>query len=373
MESRSPEAKSGRVRQFVVGALLLVWLTAVIGYSLWDDRPVVTLNHEFALGLAALAISTGLASLLLVGRHRLQLATGIVISLVGFGFLLELAQSKYVDAARDEPFDVVVIAIGALVGVTVVGTFVRKAGPAWTQRIVAVLLAAGCSMMLLPALRSSQFSDWWRCDRLGLVTVDQPVLTIGPGTNAPVALVAGEPQTLVLNGAAYDSGEGALVFNGAGNATLAATDLANCALDGSSDFTLHIEAKTADLDQAGPARLVTISTSPEGHEIELHMGQDGTDLSVRVRTLPYSYDQIIVPEMFVDTDWHTFDLRFHGGTLTVLRDNINVASEQLRNTTLSGWQIHWPLTLGNETTGDRAFSGEIKVVTITTDSVPWTG
>ena len=371
MESISPEAKSGRLRQLIVGALLMVWLAAVVGYSLWDDRPVVTLNHEFALGLAVLAISSGLASLLLVGRHRLPLAISIIFSLVGFGFLLELAQGKYVEAARDEPFDVVVIAIGAIVGVVVVGAIARKAGAAWTQRLVAIALAAGSSMMLLPALRSPQFNDWWMCDKFGLVTVEQPVLSIGPGSRfaeAPEVLVAGEPQTLVLNGAVYDPVEGALVFDGVGDATLEATDMANCALDGSADFTLRIEAKTAELDQAGPARLATISTGTDGHEIALHVGQDGADLSVRVRTLPYSYDQVTVPEMFADTDWHTFELRFHDGTLIVLRDDISVASKQLRNTTLSGWETHWPLTLGNEATGDRAFKGSIREVIVRSDS-----
>ncbi len=101
MESSSPEARSGRVGQLLITALLVVWIAAVVGYSLWPNRPGVTFDHVLAIGVAALAVASGLASLLLVGRHRIQLATGINISLVRFGLPLELAQGKYMQAERD--------------------------------------------------------------------------------------------------------------------------------------------------------------------------------------------------------------------------------------------------------------------------------
>ncbi len=369
MESSSPEARHGRGRQLLLVALLVVWLAAVIGYSLWSDRPEVTFDHELALGVAALVVASGLASLLLVGRHRLKLATGIVISLVGFGFLLELAQSKYVQVERNETIDIVLIAIGSTIGVAAVWALAEMIGTAWTQRTVAFGMVIGASLTIaVPFGQSSQFQSWWQCDRPGTSSSSkQPTISIladgGEG-----AVVAGELQSLVLHGARYDQAEAALVFDGTGSASVESADQAFCQLSHASQFTLRIEARSADLSQAGPARLFTISEGVEAQEIALHIGQDGPNLSVRLRTKPDGYNQITVPDMFVDEEWHVFELIYEGNLIQVLRDGTVVTTVAFETDELIGWEFGWPLTLGDEATGDRAFTGSIKEVTISTES-----
>lgn len=93
----------------------------------------------------------------------------------------------------------------------------------------------------------------------------------------------------------------------------------SAALERSSEFTVLVEAATADLDQEGPARLVSISGGVFGRN--LTVAQDEADLVLRFRTPLTGFDgsdpEIVVPGIFSDTDLHDIVVRYDGSIVRV--------------------------------------------------------
>ncbi len=67
-------------------------------------------------------------------------------------------------------------------------------------------------------------------------------------------------------------------------------------------FTLATTVSTFDQNQRGPARVVSISSSPRAWDLQL--GQEFADLSVRVRTAVRSMPDLYLRDVFADTSLH---------------------------------------------------------------------
>ncbi|MEZ5341283.1 MAG: LamG-like jellyroll fold domain-containing protein [Acidimicrobiales bacterium] len=369
MQQGNAKRTSARIRQGLIAATMLVWLAAIVVYSLWSDRPQLDINHELELGISVLALATGAASLLLIGRRRLQLGSGIVVCLVGFGFILELAQGYFVDSHRTEAGDFVIIAISAVAGVSAVAVLAAAVGSIWTQRIVAALLVAGATgTLVVPGLQTPEFQHWWACERPGHERPSGPALTISVAGGDLVTSMNGHAASAITSGAVIDQQASSMAFTGDGTIAIVDTKALICRLASTRSFSLRVEARTTDLAQGGPARLFTVSDGTEYNEIYLQLGQQGDALSVRLRTAPGWYEELSVPLIFTDTDWHTLDVVFDNGMLTAYRDGASVGQQPTDRRQLDGWDQNLPVTLGNEATGDRAFSGEIREVWLETDT-----
>jgi hypothetical protein len=104
---------------------------------------------------------------------------------------------------------------------------------------------------------------------------------------------------------------------------------ASRALAASGQFTLSVEAMTSDTDQEGPARLLSIS--PDAFDRNLTIGQEGTDLVVRLRT-PFTgpngrSPEFIVPKVFTDVEPHRLVLTYNGSTLRLTVDDATTTHE----------------------------------------------
>lgn len=94
------------------------------------------------------------------------------------------------------------------------------------------------------------------------------------------------------------------------------------ALAASSQFTLVLEGASGDLQQSGPARLISISGDP--YRRNLTLGQEGPDLVVRLR-MPLTGEngrqpELIIPNVFTDTQMHRIVMTYDGTTVRLAID-----------------------------------------------------
>jgi VanZ family protein len=91
-----------------------------------------------------------------------------------------------------------------------------------------------------------------------------------------------------------------------------------------SQFTLNTTVATADTAQTGPARIVSLSKDPEHRNFTL--GQEGAHLVFRLRT-PITgengtYFNLVVPNVFADTNRHHLIITYSGSVLQFYIDKL---------------------------------------------------
>jgi hypothetical protein len=126
-------------------------------------------------------------------------------------------------------------------------------------------------------------------------------------------------------------------------------------------FTVESWAATTDTTQAGPARM--LSSSDGIIHRNLTLGQEGEALVFRLRTTETDWNgldrQLEIPRVFTSTG-----LR-HLVVATDLENTAVYVDGRLRwsgpgpGGTLDGWNHTYPLLVGNESTGDRPWLGEL--------------
>ncbi len=98
-------------------------------------------------------------------------------------------------------------------------------------------------------------------------------------------------------------------------------------LAASSQFTLLLSLAAADLQQTGPARIVSVSATP--YYRNLTLGQEGRDLVVRVRTPLTGFNgtlpEMIIPDIFRDREEQELIVTYNGLDMTVYVDQARQA------------------------------------------------
>jgi glycopeptide antibiotics resistance protein len=93
-------------------------------------------------------------------------------------------------------------------------------------------------------------------------------------------------------------------------------------LEATSQMTLVSTIATADTNQGGPARIISLSKNPFSRNFTF--GQEGNDLSFRLRT-PLTKEngnepESIVPNVFADTEFHRVAIVYDGWTIKIYVD-----------------------------------------------------
>ena len=95
-------------------------------------------------------------------------------------------------------------------------------------------------------------------------------------------------------------------------------------IDGSSQFAVGVTVASSEVEQAGPARIVTLSADP--NQRNLTLGQSGPDLSIRLRTpatgLNGTMPQFIFPDVFSDRLPHRLVVSYDGFELAAYADSL---------------------------------------------------
>lgn len=172
--------------------------------------------------------------------------------------------------------------------------------------------------------------------------------------------LAPPPSGQQENGAELMPGTG-LQFRSPGIArTLAAPDWLQSVI-ATSNFKLSLEVRANDREQYGPARIFTVSASPDLRNITV--GQVGSNLSVRVRTQRTSLNgtpEYLIRNVFSGAGWHRIEILVTGKLLEIHVDGDSPVIERLTDQPLDVWDSGYRLALGNELTGDRPWLGEIR-------------
>lgn len=133
----------------------------------------------------------------------------------------------------------------------------------------------------------------------------------------------------------------------------------------SNALTLEAWITPAKVTQAGPARIVTLSESPNARNFTL--GQEGDKFDVRFRTTATGRNGIpslTSPDRAVQTKpTHVVYTRDGGGRATLYVDGRNRATRNVGGT-VSNWDNSFRLALGNELSKDRPWHGTLHLVAL---------
>ncbi len=140
-----------------------------------------------------------------------------------------------------------------------------------------------------------------------------------------------------------------------------ATTLVDAML-GSGRFTIEAWV-TPDRLQTGPARIVSISDSPAFEDIDLHIGQEGTCLSHRIR-FGSVVEWVLVEGVFADQARRHLVVTFTDGVTRTYVDGALIDVHDALDDTPHGWNPGHHLLVGNEETRNRVFLGDVFLVAL---------
>ena len=133
----------------------------------------------------------------------------------------------------------------------------------------------------------------------------------------------------------------------------------------SSALTIETWIRPADIKQAGPARIVTLSRDSSNRNFTL--GQDGDKVEVRLRTDKTSNNGIPslpAPNRTLKTKLtHVVYTHDRSGRTAIYLDGKKVAEKKISGTTRN-WDDGYRFALGNEHTSDRPWLGNYYLVAI---------
>jgi hypothetical protein len=124
-------------------------------------------------------------------------------------------------------------------------------------------------------------------------------------------------------------------------------------------MTAVARVRTSRLDQQGPARIATISSGTAEGQVDVHLGQEGGSLSVRLRATCGSFNWTTVPKVFTSTRAPVdVAVSFVDDTERVYVNGVPAAAWRISGT-LRNWNPQYPVVVGNEATRDRPFFGDV--------------
>ena len=121
--------------------------------------------------------------------------------------------------------------------------------------------------------------------------------------------------------------------------------------------------------QSGPARILTMSR--DAHMRNLTIAQEDDDLVLRLRTEDTDLNGLLAGEPFArledvlrSRDWLSINLQIRPRQLTLALDGRPALSAALPPAVLRTWHPSFSLALGNETTCDRPWLGEVRAAVV---------
>lgn len=329
-EPTSP-AEGGRVARIVLAVAAVCWFVLSIWLLLSPSVPNlaidVTSSHAhfltfFWMSFAALGLATA------TWRNVAKWA----VTLVAIGAATELGQAWFVDGRRGSPLDVFYDGLGVAVAGSVLGLLVLVANRRRAMQFAAFSTAASLLMAFALIVASNPTVDaWWECR----------------GRTPPT----GEPVVVLES----DAGLSGVVGTDS-------RDLV-CALADSEQMTMATEFTSATANQDGPTRIVTLSVGPSEHQVNFHLGQAGTNLSVRLRSDDErKREWETIENVIRPGERQRVEIQIDADTLTIWVDGVEQGSFTYGAIDFELWDHDFPLLVGDEATGEREFVGIIHAV-----------
>ena len=126
-------------------------------------------------------------------------------------------------------------------------------------------------------------------------------------------------------------------------------------------LTLEMWLKTEDLNQTGPARIISYSVDPYLRNFTI--GQSEDQLVIRLRTTETNLNGMN-PHLVIEDTFNSTDLQYLVIMYDFLEQNVYINGERkVRSTMIRGdfsnWDPSCRLVMGNEVTGNRPWKGKI--------------
>jgi hypothetical protein len=138
----------------------------------------------------------------------------------------------------------------------------------------------------------------------------------------------------------------------------------------SDEFSLRLAVRTSEAQQAGPARIFTLSADQGVRN--LTVAQQDSDLIVRLRTSATTTNgepELVVPGVFDSQKWREICVLVRPGAVSIELNGETVLSRGIPDRALECWDSGFAIGLGNELTGLRPWLGEIARATVLVESV----
>lgn len=321
-------------------------------------------------------------------RPRRRAAVVVVVAATLFGVAIEVLQALTGD--RDPSLsDALLDAFGAVVAVTVLSLarFSVAAATRLAIRGTAVLVTGvvvGAVFFTPPAPGSTdcpttavsepdpsaavpEGESTSRVERRPVVLYD---FRSGGGQEVPDVSGVGPALDLQIVGSEvrWLDEQGLHLDGGAARSEGPATKVVE-ASERTGELTLEAWVRSADLAQSGPTRIATISEGTERGQVNVHLGEEGDALSVRLRATCGDFNWWEVPEAFTSQPAPVHvAVTFVDGVQRTYVEGQLVESVRLEGG-LGNWDPGYPLVVGNEVTMDRPFRGDVLLVAIYDDAL----
>jgi VanZ family protein len=360
---------------------LLLWVAAFLYLTLTPNLPRFGSVDVDDYGSWGHVIgSMGVAAILYLlaidyrGWSRVRAAVTVVVVVSSLGVAIELAQAIFGDrdaSVSDACFDV----LGAVLAVVVLAVVVRR--PRAVTSIVVTLSVVFAGLTVVSAAFFTSDRPIGACET-SVLTRRAPSTSLPSAqgrrtTRGLVALyVPGPDPATVENLRGYHAetdlhvsptgvavtDEGLQFSGGLARTRGAAAVLTDAILDRDA-LTIEVWARSTDLDQGGPTRIVTISDGDQTDQVNVHLGQERDALSVRLRADCGDFNTTAVPGVFASRRrWEHLAVTYSNGVQRVYVQGRLVDARRFSGR-LEGWDREYPLALGNETTRNRPFAGDV--------------
>jgi len=167
----------------------------------------------------------------------------------------------------------------------------------------------------------------------------------------------------VRNGASLSS-DGVITFSGSHERAVADPPVP---WNDATTITVDLEVRTGIGNQAGPARILTVAR--DHHSSNLVIGQDGDDLIVRVRHGDGDHTEradLRNPDLFAEPAWHHVRVVVDDNLRVTVNGRV-VESRDLPVSALGTWEPGYGISLGDEVSSARAWSGQIRTAQLSVD------
>ncbi|MGH9027976.1 MAG: VanZ family protein [Acidimicrobiia bacterium] len=378
---------SGRYRMLLVavagawaGCFLYLGLVSQLpSIGVADGNDLSSWGHAF--GTAVLAALLYLIVASFGTRPTRRAALAVIAAATLFGVAIEGLQG--LTGERDPSVgDALLDATGAVLAVTIL-SLARL-----PLRVTSRFATWGTAALVTGVVVASVFftppePDETDCSTTTLADPEQAALTdsagggVGAGPVARYDFRAGHGQVvadlsgvapqldlrLVGPGVTWLEGQGLRFEGGAARSDGPATKIAE-ATARSGELTLEAWVRSDDLSQQGPTRIITISDGTEREQVDVHLGQQEEELSVRLRATCGLFNWWTVPDAF-DTDGAPVHVAVtFAGQLQQTYLNGSLAEAVRLDGQLGRWDPDYPLVVGNEATLDRPLFGDVFAVAV---------
>jgi VanZ family protein len=335
----------GRLNRILIALLLVTGFLAALTALLPDDPGTllggatghIILPAMFAFGLCARW------SIFTVRRAAIVVGCCVLI-----GVLAELAQLV---VGRNVQFtDVLADLAGGVLGVGLAGLLQRR------SQDIRVLATSGLAVLsaaiVAGPLRVSVPVERWRLCR----NFDQ---NFEASENEDLRLATRSANTSFT----ADNNPVNTTY-GPNRSTAAATRTLLREIRCSESFAVRAVVTPANIEQAGPRRIVAFSSSSALDDQALVVGIEQGAMQVRVRYARTDVEFFLIENVFAPNTPRVIEVSQVDGVLRVIVDGKTRFETRPKRSSLATWNLTLPFNVGDEYSDDRPFEGLIEDVTI---------